>query len=276
MKGILHIVVALHCEAIPIIHFFSLKKISDQSLEFSVYVNKYKNIYLIISGVGQTKMAAATTFLYCLTNRKKYSCFLNVGIAGSVQFALNDAVLINKITEASTHWHGYPFVNHLHFSCLGELITVQYPELKYPENGLVDMEGASFFQTASRFVSQEHIQLLKIVSDNAIHSFDLLDKKSVEILIQKNIQSIENIVNFLLDFSGKSYQLHQPPREFEKFQETWKLSYTQKIQLKEYLRRWQVQKETQSAFEFCRGIVLTKQMIQQLIDELDKYANCVC
>lgn len=275
MKGILHIVVALHCEAISIIQFFSLKKISDQSLEFAVYVNKYKNIYLIISGVGKTKIAAATTFLYCLTGRKKYSCFLNIGISGSVEFVLGDAILIHKITEVSTHWRGYPFANHLHYPYLGELMTVSQPESNYPEKGLVDMEGAAFFQMASRFVTQEHIQLLKIVSDNAAYSFDLLDKKSVEMLIQKNIQSIEKLVNVLLALSEKSYPYYQPPREFEKFQKNWKLSYTQQIQLKEYLRRWQIQKETQSAFEFCRHTVFAKQMIQQLIDELDHYANCV-
>src|SRR5689334_9443081 len=106
----LNIVVALHCEAKSLIEYFQLKKIMQHNLPFPIFVNKDKNIHLIISGVGKIKAAAATTFLAMWTDRLTACTFLNVGIAGATQFARDNFIIAHKIIEDSTQRSWYPFV----------------------------------------------------------------------------------------------------------------------------------------------------------------------
>src|SRR5436853_5329305 len=102
-NSLINLVIALHCEAKPLIQHLKLKKIVDQSLPFPVYLNPSKTIHLVIAGVGKIRMATATAFLFCFTGAKPYSSFLNIGIAGSTQFKIGELVFANKISEISTN-----------------------------------------------------------------------------------------------------------------------------------------------------------------------------
>lgn len=108
----LYLVTALPCEAKPLIEYFKLTKMTHIHLPFPVFVNKSNDIYLVISGIGKVKAAIATTFLYSLASDQT-GCFLNIGIAGSLEYQIGDCVIANKVTEFSTQRHWYPYVSLL-------------------------------------------------------------------------------------------------------------------------------------------------------------------
>ena len=65
-------VIALAPEANPIIDLFDLRLFSNE-LDFPVYVNQENGHALVISGIGKTKAAAATTYLKTLLNAVSYT-----------------------------------------------------------------------------------------------------------------------------------------------------------------------------------------------------------
>jgi len=270
---ILNIVTALHCEAKPLIEHFQLKKISEGNPPFPIFVNKEQTIHLIVTGVGKVKAAAGTTFLHCWTGSKPTSCFLNIGIAGSTQFALGDCLLIHKIMENSTGRCWYPFVSLIKNKNQGQLITHDVPQQSYPAAGLVDMEGAAFFQTASHFVSQEHIQIMKIVSDNDTSSQNQLNEETVKQFVAKNVSSISDVAHYLLNLSEQENNLNKDPDHLTDFQSTWHFTHSQTLQLKEYLRRWQKQITKINVWDFCKQEKNSAAVINKIMQKLDEHAN---
>ena len=61
--GLLNIVVALACEARFFLDRYRLSRL-NQINAYPVYANVERNIYLIVSGVGKIKSAAALSFLH--------------------------------------------------------------------------------------------------------------------------------------------------------------------------------------------------------------------
>lgn len=268
---ILNIVTALHCEAKPLIEHFQLKKISHVDLPFSIFVNKEQTIYLIVTGIGKVKMAAGTTFLHCWTGSKPTSCFFNIGIAGSTQFALGDCILIHKIMENSTERCWYPFVSLIKNKNQGQLITHDVPQKTYPTAGLVDMEGSAFFQTASHFVSQEHIQVMKIVSDNNTSPQNQLNEDNVKQFITRNLSSISEVAHYLLNLSQQENDLDKNPDHLTEFQSTWHFTHSQTLQLKEYLRRWQKQITKINVWDFCKQEKNSAAVINKIMQKLELF-----
>lgn len=269
----LNIVTALHCEAKPIIEYFKLKKITHLGLPFSIFVNKDKNIQLIISGIGKVRMAAATTFLHAWSGSQFYTCFLNIGIAGSLEFCLGESILVNKIIENSTQRCWYPFISLLKNRKQTVLTTHDLPQSCYPSKGMIDMEGSAFFQTAACFVSQEQIQLLKIISDNDTYSQQALDERKVTALISSTLNAIIELITYLVNLSQQEQSIPTPLDSIEKFQSNWHFSQAQTIQLKEYLRRWHSQIKDQSVWDFCQQEKKASHVINKIIKRLDSYEN---
>lgn len=268
---ILNIITALHAEAKPLIGHFQLKKISHLDLPFPIFVNKEQTIYLIVTGVGKVKVAAGTTFLHCWNGSKPTSCFLNIGIAGSAQFALGDCLLIHKITENSTERCWYPFVSLIKNKNQGQLITHDIPQKSYPAAGLVDMEGSAFFQTASHFVSQEHIQIIKIISDNDDFSQNQLNEETVKQFITKKLPSISDVVHYLLNLSQQENNLNKDPEHLTEFQSTWHFTHAQTLQLKEYLRRWEKQITKINILDFCKQEKNSAAVINKIMQKLELF-----
>lgn len=250
--SLLHFVVALPCEAKPLIAHFRLTKISTLSLPFPIFVNTKKTIYLIVSGVGKIRMAAATTFLHHFTGSHSAACFCNIGIAGASQFPLGTAILVNKIIEYSTQRCWYPFINSLKNMTQSLLTTHDLPQSHYPANSMVDMEGSAFFQTASCFVTQEQIQLLKIISDGHFDDQQKINAAAVQQLLTNKLADIQIIANYLMTLSENEFSLIPPCNALATFQSTWHFTHHQTLQLKEYLRRWKIQCNNQEALLICQ------------------------
>lgn len=272
MHSILNIIVALHCEAAPIIGFFGLKKISEK-LPFSIFVNREKTIYLILSGVGKIKMSAATAFLYFYTGRKQGTSFLNIGIAGSAEISLGSAVLANKIIDFSTGRNNYPFIP---FKNLPQttLITHDLSQKNFPSTGMIDMEGSAFFQTAALFVTQEQIQIIKIISDSHEKSFEELNKSTVENLINNKLDQIKEVCHYLTDLSHHENALELNENILTSFQTNWHFTHSQTEQLREYLRRWFILEDPHDPLHFCQNEKNAADVIKKLKSKLD-YANCL-
>ncbi len=264
---------ALHAEAKPIIDYFKLKKIIQVNLPFTIFVNKDQTIHLIISGIGKTKMAAATTFLHLWTGSQSHHCFLNVGIAGSRQFSVGESVLVHKIIEKSTSKSWYPFVSLINIEKQTTLLTHDMPATSYPDIGMIDMEGAAFFETATHFVAQEQVQLFKIISDTDEKSLQELSKDKVAQLITANLPTLSMLINELMSLSRQENKLDASADLVEKFQSTWHFTHAQLLQLKESLRRWRIQIKNHNAWEHCRDEKNASHVLRKMVNKLDE--NCL-
>ncbi len=261
-KPILNIIVALPCEARPIISFYKLKKMPINP--FPIFTNNDQTIYLIEAGIGKVKIAAATTFLYTLTGSQNHACFLNVGIAGSTQFSIGRPVLANKIIEHSTQRCWYPFIAPLKNQNQTSLITHDLPQKDYPEVGMIDMEGSAFFQTAAHFVTQEQIQVLKFISDNNTSSLNQINAVLVSDLITKNMHEIDILTNYLLQLSLQEKSLEFDTDWIAQFKEKWHFTHSQLLQLKEYLRKWHVIHGDKNPFLICENSQNASQVFEKI------------
>ncbi len=176
-----YIVIALKSEAEPIIDFFHLKKIDDK--KFQIFKNE--KITLIISGIGKIESAIATTYL-----SPKPDCILiNIGICGSPKHKKGELFQIKKIIDKSSakvvHLKSKNIFNTQSITCCD---TSQNDKVNF-KNTLVDMESFGFYKSAKKFVKDENIYLIKVVSDNI--SDNILTKNEVYELIFIHLKSIK-------------------------------------------------------------------------------------
>lgn len=268
-KPLLNIVVALSCEARPLLSHYRLKKIS-RIKQLPVYQNQEKTIFLIESGIGKIKSAAATAFLQAFTSNQQYTCYLNIGIAGAKTHELGEALLINRIQEGETQKKWFPRPFSIPGLSSTTLLTVNHAQKDYPQDGMVDMEGSGYFQTASQFVSQEQVQLLKIVSDNHYEQQTNVKPKKVELLIEKNLDIIDQVVNLSLQLSSKELKQTISIPNIEKFLNQWHFTQYQQHELTELLRRWHILCPDIDPFLKCYQLNSAKNVIQQLTENLDQ------
>ena len=175
---------------------------------FPFYTNKEKNIHLIESGPGHMASAIATTYAFTKTGCHTHTFFCNIGIAGG-EFPLGELFQIHKIIENETQSNYYPhFYPHLPST---ELITSTRPSKNYQNNQLMDMEGSGFYQACSKFVNNEQISLIKIVSDNSSSPFDKINIKKCDELFERNANDIEKHLKLIIELSKKENQIYTTP-----------------------------------------------------------------
>lgn len=218
------LVCALTCEGAPLINHFKLKKISQSPFPLFEGVG----ICLIVSGIGERAALAATCYL-----GGKYEhtplAFLNIGIAAHPAFAVGTCALIGKVKGESSPF--YPVKTFPSSLPLGELVTVDVPDLTYQGSDFIDMEGAGFVLGASRFTSFELIHLIKIVSDNAQNPAEKIDPPFAGSLIEKNLKGILEVISHLKALTEQEEELHAPPIGFSEICDKVRLSFSQKNHL---------------------------------------------
>lgn len=208
----LYIVVAMHCEAKPLIQQFALKR-DDSARFFEIYKNEDK--VLVISGVGKMRSAIATTHILSRLELDENSVIVNIGTCGSISKSLSvgSPVLINKIKDAETGKEYYPDILLRHISMeQGSLDThnkvfirdnmanIYGQEDRYPD--FVDMEASGFFQAAERFVGPHQIYVVKVVSDYL--EGDLLDKVYIADCMDKAMPYIKELIDKIANFQGQA------------------------------------------------------------------------
>ncbi|RMD74861.1 MAG: hypothetical protein D6820_15865 [Lentisphaerae bacterium] len=119
------------------------------------------------TGSGGYRMAAALGYMFAV---KSFDCAVNIGIAGHYELSRGvwEAV---KVRDCVTGQDGYPDINQALCFPLAPLFSVPVPATRDDiarwqlAPGLVDMEGAAFFFTASRFLPCHRIRIIKIAVD---------------------------------------------------------------------------------------------------------------
>lgn len=159
-------VVALYIEALPIIEYYNLKLTDYIGYTNKIYRNKYKTIWLILSGIGNTKAAKAVNVLHKISNHTQNSLWINIGIAGHISFKLGQLFEIKKVTYINDKNSLY-FSNSL-INCFNihETCSVDIPERTFKDNYIYDMESYGFIKSVEKFSLRENICILKVISDN--------------------------------------------------------------------------------------------------------------
>jgi len=259
----LNIVTALPCEARPLIDFYRLSKL-ELNTQFECYSNSDKTLFLIVSGIGNINIAAATSYIFLLSGGVPNSCFLNLGIAGHQHYTIGELFLAHKITDSLSKKSFYPQPNKKLRIPSENLVSVIQADTTYAHNQLVDMEAYSFFHTASKFICHEQIQVLKVVSDNAKQPTEHIKPKFVSELINRKINVIDNIIKYLLELSNSEIIFHETVKHFDGLIENWHFTRYQQHQLYELMRRWQVVFPDSDPMSKCQGKMNSKEVIAMI------------
>ena len=184
----MNFIVALSCEAKPIINELRLTK-QFSPTPFPVFRNDFHQ--LVVSGIGKVAAAAATGFLLGSAFRQKeVQAYLNFGIAGHGTLQTNTAFIANCISDDQDKAIFYPpQILDSDFE-LSRLCTCSNPSQKYEKGLGFDMEAHAFYSIASRSVTRELIQVLKVVSDNEGQSFESIQATMVSEYICNHLPSI--------------------------------------------------------------------------------------
>ena len=230
------LVVALQAEAQPLITRFGLRCESPRGM-FRIY--RSESMALVVSGVGKSLSAAATGYLCGCSDGWRNAPWINIGVAGHRNVDVGELIVANKIVDQSTAHSWYPpqLVSNVVNSTL---ITVDKPEESYPERAAYDMEAAGFFPSATRCSSGELVQSIKVISDNPHQSIALLNARSIEQLITKNLSEIEQFINRLSELSIEIKVLPHNGSLPESWAKRWSFSVTQGHRLRRLLQRWKV------------------------------------
>lgn len=181
---------SLYKEAEEIISYFRLKK--------NPYISSFQefegdNVKLIISGTGKINAACAVGYIMSKNKPKKEDLFINIGICGSDIRSEGEALLVNKIIDVDSGEKYYPDIVIKHPFKEAYLETHSKIVAHGDIYDLCDMEGSAFFKSASKFMYQHQIAVIKIVSDtsnNRIITGDYIKK-----VIYKNLKKIKLFID---------------------------------------------------------------------------------
>lgn len=272
MPAKLNIVVALACEARILLDAYQLSRI-ETAVSFPIYVNKDRSIHLIISGIGKVNAAAAVGYIHGFTSSETAICYLNIGIAGGIQQTMGDIFLAHKIIDLATGKVFYPTIfSRPHISSI-EISSVDKLS-DYPLNGLIDMEASGFFQAATSFITQEQLQVLKIVSDNSIESIEAIRPALVMELFSMRLPEIQQVIDYLLNLSTTESAQQLELIHFPDFNANWHFTNYQQHQLRELLRRWQVFYPQINPLVHCQNHKNSQAVLRALDQHLLNYLSC--
>ena len=210
-------VIALAPEANPIIDLFDLRIFSNE-LDFPVYVNQENGHALVISGIGKTKAAAATTYLKMLLNVKKYVGWINLGIAGFHLEPVGRLFQVIKVHDVGSKKSYFPGLRLSKIIQHQILYTVSQPETAYSDSVLFDMEASGFCEIAPMFSCNELVFVLKIVSDTPESPVGSISKKTITQLIHQNIEQLQKIIDTIEKLvSDEKKRLKIPEEVFQYF-----------------------------------------------------------
>lgn len=205
----INIVVALACEAKPIIDHYRLSPVSAKP--FSCYSGTIDEdfelrVNVLVSGIGSLNMASALGWLAAKINNTQ-SAWLNIGIGGHATLGVGEIVRVHQSVDLVS---GQSIYLPLVAKWAGEtstLLTHNSVVTEYPKDAVVDMEGAAFVKVASKFNSMELVQSLKVISDNQEHGVERLNAAVITQLINDNIDAIKHFIAALMDLQSPQLDL---------------------------------------------------------------------
>jgi len=225
-------VIALHCEAKPVIDFYRLKKSPGQHA-FDLYQNE--DMQCIISGIGKTNAAAATAWIGALNQNQLSISWINLGIAGAAQHRLGSIFWISKLSQRNTKKHWFPVPTFASGFGTSDCISLDEASTDYQNNAIYDMEASACFSIAVRFSSAELVHCLKVISDNQQQKTGY-DKATISNLIDQNMVAIDVFVQNLKKLEQQLSRLEIDPEDWRNILAQNHFSQTQQARLKTVLR----------------------------------------
>ena len=254
------IVVAMFCEAKPLIRHYGLKARMPMG-RFRVYESE--DVSLVISGVGKVASAAAVAYLYALYGEIKGAVWLNIGLAGHKNMNIGSCFLVDKVVDIATGRSWYPGIV-FPASCTDMVYTVDVVETEYQKAGGYDMEAAGFYSIASSFSTVEFVHCIKIVCDTP----ETPVVKDPGSLI--DLDFVDDIIIKIKDLLSSYVE-----ENMEKFLVQWHFTVTQRCQLKKVLKKWRVVFED-SAFDRVCCCDSSKAVLSKLEKEILGVRFSVC
>ncbi len=176
--GALHLIVALPAEARPLRRALGLPRMQPDG-DFPLYADG--TLRLVITGVGARHVADAVAWL-ARRSPADDAAWLNLGIAGAADIALGGILAIDEVVDdASAQRRALQAPAGLPVT---QLRSVARPLDDYPDQGLVDMEGAPFAAAVARHAPNAACHVVKVVSDNRAHPARHIDGKRCESLMR--------------------------------------------------------------------------------------------
>ena len=193
----LTIMVALHCEAKPIIDTYRLKKVCSKPFDhYMSNANEELAIELVVTGIGALAMATAVGWVGAATNVAQ-RIWLNLGTAGHATRELGELVLIHGVGDEVLQRSHYPSLVAKWSGATDAVLSVSAPCTEYPGGAAVDMEAYAFFNSALRFSNSEAVQSMKVISDNQESGIEHLNAARLTGLIAANLDSIKGYIDAL-------------------------------------------------------------------------------
>ena len=228
-------VVALKEEAEIILDEYDMNFDPEFKL-FQVFRNLDKTRWLILSGIGRHNSAAATTYLYMVSDASRLTSWINLGIAGSGKGNYGDLCLVNKISNNGSS-NTYPATMPKVTFHKMNLFTTDVPLTDYTLHELIDMEGSAFYDITNKLSGREFICLMKVISDGPNDNIEDLNKFKIRELIKLNIANIKTIVSYYEKLSMDQYQIIQQPKILSEILSQWHFSVSQKHRLENLIKR---------------------------------------
>lgn len=184
-------VIAMPCEAIPILQYYGLDRIVKSP--FPVYCRG--DIALIISGIGKLASAAATAYLYGMLRNNEDHLWLNVGIAGHSHFPIGTFLIARKIRDESSGQE-WPILHSIELTLAqGDILTVDHPQSIYTSEWIYEMEASGFYSIARMLTQPQLIYTCKIISDNLESSLHNITANAASRLVHQNLSIIDNLTS---------------------------------------------------------------------------------
>jgi adenosylhomocysteine nucleosidase len=206
------VLVALSCEAKPLIDFYRLRKQSSGA--FPHFCRPAKNdggyaINLVVTGIGTINMAAACGWIGARTS-KHPSAWLNLGTAGHATLEVGEIVQVQRSMQLHAKRAHYP-PRVAQWQGVGvSLLSYSAPCTEYPAEQAVDMEASALFATAKRFTSAELVQSLKVISDNQENGIENLNSALISELIAAQVSQINAFSEALIELIPREVSRDDP------------------------------------------------------------------
>ncbi len=270
----IHMILALRCEAYPLITHYRLKK-AGNAHAFPIYLDQAQQISLTITGVGKINAAAATAFTHAFLSPDTPSIWLNVGIAGCQNLAIGNLAIAHKIIDHATQRAWYPQIV-FHPPCRSRVVQTHDTPITdgaamHPQDTLLEMEAAGFFATACRFATAEFIHVIKIVSDNQAHAATDISASLAGDLVASQLPNIAQIITALIALIAELEQPVLDPRGYDNIIRTWRFTHAERQLLRICLRRWQLLCLDQCPITEVSDADHAQEVIKRLARALDQH-----
>lgn len=189
------ILTALMAEAVPVVDFYRMSKLG-KCPEFHHYRAELDSgqvqVDLLVCGIGAVRTRDAISRYLAQARSGVPDRWLNLGIAGALEFGIGQVVWGRTVGSQSI---GLP--GGVDTSDIAEVVSVVQPEQAYRAGTLFDMEAesclAAIEENSLQFVPQ-HLFCAKVISDNPARDTHQISKQWVTELIRKQIESLDSYI----------------------------------------------------------------------------------